>query len=74
MQPFDQQPMTNYEKEDVVRRAITPPKDWVNPFPDIHPFELQIAERNLREVLADIRRAKFDWRMRQAEEDRRNNR
>lgn len=66
---WDCDKMTNYEKEDVVRRAITPPKEWVNPFPNIHPVELRIAEQNLREVLEDIRRAKIAYRIAQHNQD-----
>jgi hypothetical protein len=51
--------MERYEKEDIVRRAIVPEDEWVNPFPSVEEHDLQVAEKNLKIILADVRRAKM---------------
>jgi hypothetical protein len=61
--------MEKYEKEDIVRRAIVPDDEWVNPFPTISEGELQVAERNLKIILADVRRAKLTLRFKRLEEE-----
>ena len=61
--------MERYEKEDIVRRAIVPDDEWVNPFPTISEGELVIAEKNLKIVLQDVRRAKMVARFKRLEQE-----